>query len=47
MAINGAVGTTMDSMATIMTTLGSKEIWTITNSTMLEHSSICTTCRSS
>ncbi|MFE7841155.1 multicopper oxidase family protein [Streptomyces sp. NPDC057474] len=38
MAINGAVGTTMDSMATIMTTLGSKEIWTITNSTMLEHS---------
>ncbi|MEI5526668.1 multicopper oxidase domain-containing protein [Streptomyces brasiliscabiei] len=38
MAINGAVGTTMDSMATIMTTLGSKEIWTITNNTMLEHS---------
>ncbi|MDX3695126.1 multicopper oxidase domain-containing protein [Streptomyces europaeiscabiei] len=38
MAINGAVGTTMDSMATIMTTLGSQEIWTITNNTMLEHS---------
>ncbi|MEV6384267.1 multicopper oxidase domain-containing protein [Streptomyces sp. NPDC051773] len=38
MAINGAVGTTMDSMATIMTTLGSKEVWTITNTTMLEHS---------
>ncbi|MPY64688.1 multicopper oxidase family protein [Streptomyces spongiae] len=38
MAINGSVGTTMDSMATIMTTLGSSEIWTITNNTMLEHS---------
>ncbi|WP_200308317.1 multicopper oxidase family protein [Streptomyces adelaidensis] len=38
MAINGSVGTTMDSMATIMTTLGSKEIWTITNNTQLEHS---------
>lgn len=38
MAINGAVGTTMESMATIMTTLGAKEVWTITNTTMLEHS---------
>ncbi|EKX60955.1 multicopper oxidase family protein [Streptomyces ipomoeae] len=38
MAINGSVGTTMDSMATIMTTLGAEEIWTITNNTMLEHS---------
>jgi len=38
MTINGSAGTTMDSMATIMTTLDAEEIWTITNSTQLEHS---------
>jgi FtsP/CotA-like multicopper oxidase with cupredoxin domain len=38
MGIDGYVGTTMDGMEMISTTLGSKEIWTITNSTQLEHS---------
>jgi len=38
MLINGSAGTSMASMAMISTTLGSKEIWTITNSTQLEHS---------
>jgi FtsP/CotA-like multicopper oxidase with cupredoxin domain len=38
MTINGSVGTSMSSMAMISTTLGSKEIWTIKNSTQLEHS---------
>jgi FtsP/CotA-like multicopper oxidase with cupredoxin domain len=38
MLINGSAGTSMDSMAMISTTVGSKEIWTITNSTQLEHS---------
>ncbi|MCI3273269.1 multicopper oxidase family protein [Streptomyces cylindrosporus] len=38
MLINGSAGTSMDSMAMISTTLGSKEIWTIKNSTQLEHS---------
>ncbi|WP_367320663.1 multicopper oxidase family protein [Streptomyces sp. HUAS ZL42] len=38
MTINGSVGTTMDAMAMISTTLGAKEIWTITNATQLEHS---------
>ncbi|MGW5653686.1 multicopper oxidase domain-containing protein [Streptomyces humi] len=38
MLINGSAGTSMSSMAMISTTVGSKEIWTITNSTQLEHS---------
>ena len=38
MLINGSAGTSMSSMAMISTTLGSKEIWTVTNSTQLEHS---------
>jgi FtsP/CotA-like multicopper oxidase with cupredoxin domain len=38
MLINGSAGTSMSSMAMISTTLGSKEIWTIKNSTQLEHS---------
>ncbi|WP_406006633.1 multicopper oxidase domain-containing protein [Streptomyces sp. NBC_00637] len=38
MSINGSVGTTMAGMAMISTTLDSEEIWTITNSTQLEHS---------
>ncbi len=38
MNINGAVGTTMDAMATIMTTLDAEEVWTISNLTQLEHS---------
>ena len=38
MTINGSAGTTMASMATIMTTLDAEEVWTITNSTQLEHS---------
>ncbi|MES5817199.1 multicopper oxidase domain-containing protein [Streptomyces sp. RG80] len=38
MTINGSVGTTMAAMAEIMTTLDVEEIWTITNSTQLEHS---------
>lgn len=38
MLINGSAGTSMSSMATISTTLGSKEVWTIKNSTQLEHS---------
>ncbi|MFJ2906537.1 multicopper oxidase family protein [Streptomyces sp. NPDC087212] len=38
MLINGSAGTSMASMAMISTTLGAKEIWTITNATMLEHS---------
>lgn len=38
MLINGAAGTTMAAMAMISTTLGAKEIWTVRNSTQLEHS---------
>ncbi|MFJ9022854.1 multicopper oxidase family protein [Streptomyces sp. NPDC102259] len=38
MTINGSVGTTMAGMAMISTTLDAEEIWTITNSTQLEHS---------
>jgi len=38
MNINGSVGTTMDAMATIMTTLDAEEVWTISNTTQLEHS---------
>lgn len=38
MKINGSAGLTMSSMAMISTTLGAKEIWTITNSSQLEHS---------
>ncbi|MFD4604170.1 multicopper oxidase family protein [Streptomyces sp. NPDC058464] len=38
MLIDGKAGTSMDSMTMISTTLGSKEIWTIKNSTQLEHS---------
>ncbi|GAB7104614.1 multicopper oxidase domain-containing protein [Streptomyces phaeofaciens JCM 4814] len=38
MTINGSVGTTMDGMATIMTTLDAEEVWTISNGTQLEHS---------
>jgi FtsP/CotA-like multicopper oxidase with cupredoxin domain len=38
MTINGSAGTSMSSMAMISTTLGAKEIWTIKNSTQLEHS---------
>ena len=38
MTINGSAGLTMDGMAMISTTLGAKEIWTITNHSQLEHS---------
>ncbi|WP_327318027.1 multicopper oxidase family protein [Streptomyces sp. NBC_01235] len=38
MLINGSAGTTMAGMAMISTTLDSEEIWTIKNSTQLEHS---------
>ncbi|KUM73905.1 multicopper oxidase family protein [Streptomyces griseorubiginosus] len=38
MKINGSAGLSMASMAMISTTLGAKEIWTITNSSQLEHS---------
>jgi blue copper oxidase len=38
MLINGSAGTTMAAMAMISTTVGAKEIWTIQNSTQLEHS---------
>lgn len=38
MSINGSVGTTMAGMAMISTTLDAEEVWTITNSTQLEHS---------
>jgi FtsP/CotA-like multicopper oxidase with cupredoxin domain len=38
MNINGKSGTTMAGMATIMTTLDAEEVWTITNTTQLEHS---------
>ncbi|WP_406333001.1 multicopper oxidase family protein [Streptomyces sp. NBC_00203] len=38
MTINGSVGTSMSSMAMISTTLDAEEVWTITNSTQLEHS---------
>ncbi|MFJ3666546.1 multicopper oxidase family protein [Streptomyces sp. NPDC090106] len=38
MTVNGSVGTTMAAMATIMTTLDAEEVWTIVNSTQLEHS---------
>lgn len=38
MRINGSAGLTMASMAMISTTLGAKEIWTITNASQLEHS---------
>ncbi|MFF4018453.1 multicopper oxidase family protein [Streptomyces sp. NPDC001843] len=38
MTINGSAGTSMSAMAMISTTLGSKELWTIKNSTQLEHS---------
>ncbi|WP_330287600.1 multicopper oxidase family protein [Streptomyces sp. NBC_00576] len=38
MNINGKSGTTMASMATIMTTLDAEEVWTISNTTQLEHS---------
>ncbi|MDX2541800.1 multicopper oxidase family protein [Streptomyces sp. WI04-05B] len=38
MKINGSAGLTMASMAMISTTLGAKEIWTITNASQLEHS---------
>jgi len=38
MKINGTAGLTMASMTMISTTLGAKEIWTITNASQLEHS---------
>ncbi|WP_329270604.1 multicopper oxidase family protein [Streptomyces sp. NBC_01451] len=38
MLINGSAGTSMSSMAMISTTLDAEEIWTVTNSTQLEHS---------
>ncbi|MFJ9966637.1 multicopper oxidase family protein [Streptomyces avermitilis] len=38
MLINGSAGTTMAAMSMISTTLDAEEIWTITNSTQLEHS---------
>lgn len=38
MTINGSVGTSMSSMAMISTTLGAEEVWTVKNSTQLEHS---------
>jgi FtsP/CotA-like multicopper oxidase with cupredoxin domain len=38
MKINGSAGTTMAAMAMISTTLDAEEIWTVTNSTQLEHS---------
>ncbi|NUR40951.1 MAG: multicopper oxidase domain-containing protein [Streptomyces sp.] len=38
MKINGSAGLTMSSMAMISTTLGAKEIWTVTNASQLEHS---------
>ncbi|KUN79532.1 multicopper oxidase family protein [Streptomyces griseoruber] len=38
MLINGSAGTSMSSMAMISTTLDAEEIWTIKNSTQLEHS---------
>ncbi|MET8026591.1 multicopper oxidase family protein [Streptomyces avermitilis] len=38
MLINGSAGTTMAAMAMISTTLDAEEIWTVTNSTQLEHS---------
>ncbi|NEC87463.1 multicopper oxidase family protein [Streptomyces sp. SID12501] len=38
MLINGKAGTTMAGMAMISTTLDAEEIWTVTNSTQLEHS---------
>ncbi|MCX5331194.1 MULTISPECIES: multicopper oxidase family protein [unclassified Streptomyces] len=38
MKINGSAGLTMSSMAMISTTLGAKEVWTITNASQLEHS---------
>ncbi|MEU6381590.1 multicopper oxidase domain-containing protein [Streptomyces sp. NPDC046909] len=38
MKINGSAGLTMASMAMISTTLGAKEVWTITNASQLEHS---------
>ncbi|MCX4765160.1 multicopper oxidase domain-containing protein [Streptomyces sp. NBC_01275] len=38
MLINGSAGTSMSSMAMISTTLDAEEVWTIKNSTQLEHS---------
>jgi FtsP/CotA-like multicopper oxidase with cupredoxin domain len=40
MEINGVAGTTMSAMESnmITTTVGAKELWTITNTTQLEHS---------
>jgi suppressor of ftsI/bilirubin oxidase len=38
MTVNGSAGTSMSSMAMISTTLGAEEIWTVKNSTQLEHS---------
>ncbi|MET8077438.1 multicopper oxidase domain-containing protein [Streptomyces sp. NPDC005303] len=38
MKINGSAGLTMAGMTMISTTLGAKEIWTITNASQLEHS---------
>lgn len=38
MLINGTAGTTMAKMTMISTTLDAEEIWTISNSTQLEHS---------
>ncbi|MER5694449.1 multicopper oxidase family protein [Streptomyces mirabilis] len=38
MTINGSAGTSMSSMAMISTTLGAEEVWTVKNSTQLEHS---------
>ncbi|MFD9393096.1 multicopper oxidase family protein [Streptomyces sp. NPDC060000] len=38
MTINGSTGTTMAGMAMISTTLNAEEVWTIKNSTQLEHS---------
>ncbi|MDX3755907.1 multicopper oxidase family protein [Streptomyces sp. AK02-04a] len=38
MTINGSAGTSMSSMAMISTTLGAGEVWTVKNSTQLEHS---------
>ena len=38
MGVDGYVGTTMAGMEMLSTTLGTSEIWTITNSTQLEHS---------
>lgn len=38
MTVNGNAGTTMAGMTMLSTTLGAKEIWTVVNSSQLEHS---------